>query len=417
MLKAFFLLFSLTIPATSQIPRIEITPSDPIVGDSVEMWYVKCMHGNLVKLQYDSLGYEMIASSLAVNPSRYTIIIWYKEIVLPGEGGSEFKEYGPVYKFPNMAAGIYTIIDGEDSVGVFQVYESRYIIGGTVHDDPYPEPRAPKKIPGATVYLSKNPAFPLLRIDSATSNDTGYFELEPVVPGSYWLTFVADGYIQRSINFTFRKDTTVNAFLLPLGAMGHVSGNVFGIEEVPGGGTIIKPLAGCTVEVEYTFPIEHLLYEGVSDSNGSYFVNNIPIWENSQPVVVFAGKSGYSAAIDSSHTISSNTITQIDLYMTKQGVNAIHPQRHNPSENGRRCQVNYIAPNFHITLNIRLAQHVIVEGIMPNGAKIHQLSTEAFLNPGTSCFMFSSSGLSNCLFFLMVKGQDFLEIKRFILAR
>ncbi|MBD3321249.1 MAG: hypothetical protein GF350_09160 [Chitinivibrionales bacterium] len=243
---------------------------------------------------------------------------------------------------------------GLSAQGILPVKDS-CLVEGTVTDDPsvIGLKRKSMPVPGAIVYLKVmlDVVYPMdgtvtegteqlypvpypypyyAIVDSAKTDDKGMFSFGKRIPQSYRITVLAEEYHSKDHDFYLQQDVDLSIVLVPEGAYGAISGNVMTAEcpENPDSLAlcIIKPVEGCTVTVvqntiyPYPQPIslgkssgsEQLLldtYYAITDADGNYKIDSIPITEPEQTVQVTAHTEGYLPQTKS--TRLSNTVAAI----------------------------------------------------------------------------------------------------------
>lgn len=217
------------------------------------------------------------------------------------------------------------------------------VISGTVTDDPFPTKRVPFPIKDVRVRLwqqlailnspSASSSIPvpgqILR-DSATTSTTGSFAFKPISPGTYQVSFDNPLYVSREISVSAASDTSFTVLLLAAGAHARVAGTVWaacsGFLGMP---CILKPIPGCTVTVAptgpvafsafITYPIIPVTCVAVTDSQGRYAIDSIPVSVNGERVSVSAVKTGFGPqTVD---TVIWNTMTTtVNFSLFKSGI-------------------------------------------------------------------------------------------------
>ncbi|MBD3346778.1 MAG: hypothetical protein GF401_17110 [Chitinivibrionales bacterium] len=238
------------------------------------------------------------------------------------------------------------------------------LLEGTVMDDPavIGWRRMSMPVAGAQVYLKKSVdiAYPMdnsgndqlypapypyyMIVDSAKTDAAGEFSFGKRTPGNYRLTVVADGYHSKNEDLYLKKDEDITIILAPEGAYGSISGNVTAAE-CPSNPDIlapciIRPVSGCTVTVVldtsliYPVPGPVLMddysqniiapdgyYRAVTDSDGNYKIDSIPITESDQAVRVTARKSGYAPETKTT-TLDNFSVSIINFSLTEAYANS-----------------------------------------------------------------------------------------------
>jgi len=176
-------------------------------------------------------------------------------------------------------------------------------------------------------------------LDSTTTAATGTFALKPVSAGTYQVSFDNPSYVSRQISVYTQTDTTLTVFMLAAGAKARVAGTVWaacssGYLGVP---CILRPIPGCTVTVSTsnalsTSPVFLNPVIAITDSQGNYAIDSIPIDVNGEGISVSATAAGYTAqTIDT--TIRDNVTTTVNFSLAKSAagprdtvyVNPLHP--------------------------------------------------------------------------------------------
>ena len=260
-------------------------------------------------------------------------------------------EYGPKFTLTDLAVGFYTVMDGETKVGEFRVNEATHSIKGRVTDDPYPSRRLPKPLEGVRVFLKKPsaitvldnneptsisaPYIPYVKIDSTITLADGTFGFSDIPEGNYRLGFIAEDYHTKSKDINLVSDTFVEVKLLSTDARASVTGTVTAImcdDYLNSFGCEVKALPGCTVTVMFSdcsmlykrasriappeLFIRCLSKIAVTDNNGNYTIEDIPIPKNHQPIVVTARKKGYAVETKSAE-LNNMTTTRVDFQLAE----------------------------------------------------------------------------------------------------
>jgi len=227
------------------------------------------------------------------------------------------------------------VMDGDKNVGTFGVIEqgaakTMCAIDGVVTDDPFPTKRATRPIKGAKVYLyeeiyyildAQKQALPpagAVIIDSTVTGDNGSYTIADIAAGWYRISFVAAGYVTRTMGLSLTGDTTINVALLTEGASASVSGIVTAINpDCPeNADCVVQPVEGCSVTVilgeceDVVYPLRSSapitdaiiapicpVYTAVTDADGRYTISNIPLIYNGQAATVTARKTDFSTVV------------------------------------------------------------------------------------------------------------------------
>lgn len=190
-------------------------------------------------------------------------------------------------------------------------------VDGHVFTDPYPTRMASMPIEGVKVYLQpqlmilmkQGAIFPGYTVDSTTTDASGYFAFKQVSAASYNLSLQHKSYETRNVALTATEDTTLRLSLLARGAHGQIAGVVtIGAVATPYAPALLVPLQQCTVTVwidpayYYPLPVVDLpvtpermaSYTAVTDKNGVYSIDSIPISYNNTRAYVTASKTGFT---------------------------------------------------------------------------------------------------------------------------
>jgi hypothetical protein len=316
-------------------PRVDISPMAPWPTDSVMLTLVKGMASSPCEAPtYTDVSHTTRLVQGGQAPV-YEIDLAYTEVpVPPGTICPDIyqpTEYGPEYQLGLLPEGTYLARDGNTVLDTFVVSAStpRVSVDGTVYEN-VGALDVIRWIPGTKVYLqvptSTGPFLdlggsisvlyevPYRTIDSAIADRSGYYAFPDQIPGSYRLTYSHPSYQYAQVNLYTSKDTTVNVWLLPIGAMGSISGVV--TEKCPDGWVCLwnPPVADAVVQVRLLMYVcaydvldkAQALDTGlvaVTDSLGRFFIDSIPIYEP-QPCQgysysVLVSKAGYANAYQS----------------------------------------------------------------------------------------------------------------------
>jgi hypothetical protein len=199
-------------------------------------------------------------------------------------------------------------------------------LSGIVNDDPYPMKRMSLPIENAKVELWRSSAVydvqssPVIgpvpywqRIDSVYTDGQGKFTFKPINAGSYQLRCSHSGYAdnQVTVNNTLR-DTSVTISLVAASAKAQITGTISEACHDPMGmPCIITPIPQCTVTVTkgsgLLEPALIAFFTTVTNNNGQYTFDSIPVSKNGERITISATKKGY--ATKSVDTLIRNTAT------------------------------------------------------------------------------------------------------------
>jgi hypothetical protein len=341
-------------------PRPILTPSAPSMNDSVTLWLVLGQNSSTCVPTYTPSFIPprqvppILVCVRAPCPENYVLIINYKEnppLPLGRPCLLSPTEYGPLFEFGKLAVGKYTVIDssaGGDTVMTFTVVEktSFYSVRGTLTQDPgiltVVTPIAKAKVyisaQSLPVALQKAGAVLIPGPDSTTTDANGNFSFANVLQGPYNLSFVAAGFLTRTVKIQVPPDTVVSATMLRINAMCKITGSVKEMKcPAPGMGIacFLAPIPGCTVSVyvpsfivinppivlQKFSAIPAVVYTAVTDKNGLYTVDSIPLNYTDKTVTVTAHKPGYVA--DSKQaTLYDNSAVTVNFILQPAFTNA-----------------------------------------------------------------------------------------------
>jgi len=152
------------------------------------------------------------------------------------------------------------------------------------------------------------PQLPTVTLDTATTDNNGYYDFGETPAGYYLLAFSKKGYKYKSyVGVNLEADTTVNVSLLPDDAAGGIQGTVTSMECPTNPMSLapckILPIEGCSITVSpmlimpmtYAAPEPIMIspYSAVTDAQGMYSVDNVPIETWSSQVQVTAACTDY----------------------------------------------------------------------------------------------------------------------------
>jgi|GEM_PF-3507442 hypothetical protein len=200
-------------------------------------------------------------------------------------------------------------------------------ISGIVMDDPYPARMASRPISGVKVGLwtpitmilaDQEPTIPAIRTsqpitnwwlaDTTQTDNYGLFSVKPPFAGKYILTFEHPDFNGRHVDMpveTAGIDTTIQVLMVPAGAKARIMGTVWssctGVLGMP---CVVQPIPGCTVSVvKNSAPaftdasvsplFSSRVFLAVTDAQGQYVLDSVPVSYNGERALVSADKFGY----------------------------------------------------------------------------------------------------------------------------
>ena len=223
------------------------------------------------------------------------------------------------------------------SSAAFAQTQPQVVISGTVIDDTYPMKRPIANVMVRlwelyainTLLINPNP-IQMVLLDSTTTGALGTFAFKPVTastysPGMYSVSFDNPSYVSRQIRVFTQADTSLTVFMLAAGAKARVAGTVWawcsGLLGMP---CILQPIPGCTVTVStsnagWTDRITINPVIAITDSQGNYVIDSIPVVVNGERISVSAGAAGYTAqTLDT--TIRDNVTTTVNFSLAKAAI-------------------------------------------------------------------------------------------------
>ena len=172
------------------------------------------------------------------------------------------------------------------------------------------------KQPLNQIYTTQSVAPPIIIsyriIDSTSTGNTGEFSFSNVAQGSYTLGFVADNYQSLDVSLNAMADATLSVKLLPLNAYCTITGTVY--EATPPGvigcapspvGCVVGTVAACTVSINRPIvlplaqeaasaPFFSYGYKAVTNSQGAYTIDSVPVAYDNRNAPVVAKKNGFA---------------------------------------------------------------------------------------------------------------------------
>jgi len=346
----------------SEYPYVSTIPSSPTAGDTVLVSVILGLNNNSCIPTFTDLDYELIPSAIMVFPPAVTMNVSYQAHPPQGtECSPAFTAYGPKYTLPKASAGSYTVKRGDSILGTFSVSanpdKNPYTLSGEVFDDPFPLERLPLPIAGAKVYVqyladylaydNENMGgaaiYPDFILDSAITDNEGAFSIDGLSYGTYEIIAQADGFRSRSVNVGLSGDTSITILLLSDNAVATVTGIVSYLD-CPGSDMQAPcrslPIPQCTVQVALngcaSFGTEPMMdrlapcetFTAVTDENGGYRIEDIPLSTNNLPVTITAKKEGFVTGRDSVELSNGQTV-EVDFLLDRAYTNS-----HSQEENG-----------------------------------------------------------------------------------
>jgi hypothetical protein len=434
-------------------PQYRLTPKIPVMNDSVSFWFVKGMNGNSCVPRYlASFSIVQTSNMVCVRapcPQDFTISLTYS--VLPSPMGiaclAVMTEYGPRFNFGKLAVGNYTVVDSSDNkktLMTFTVAEKSGVFGvrGTVTED-VGMLKMFVPVQGAKVYLKRPrsvtlPIYPPIilydLLDSTTTGVTGAYAFKSALYDTITLGFVAQGYQSLDKPIIVPPDTVVNAALLPVNAISRVTGTVWeatppktiGCAPSPVG-CVLGPVPGCTVTVQLpvllldkrknttaTLPLMQY-YRTISDKQGNYTIDSIPLTANRRVVRVLASAPGFVTQTKQD-TLQVGTGPAVYFALTRSTAVLRDPT---PLEKtGEQHPVISYMPNGKVVrLVIDRPQYISLSAYILNSRKVQQLSRKRYLAAGTYTIGLGSPKLSGGVIVFRVEGEGFSESVRINLAK
>jgi hypothetical protein len=317
-LMVFSCPFAQTGSVADTLPYLVVTPAKPTaLKDSVTL---QIMLGTAVNScfapTFINCSFEIQESPLTIYPPLFTVKVHFTKVDPKNIACPEVYnpvDYGPLFKLGILKLGTYQVTDGTTNYGGFSVGEGitplpGHTLKGKVYDDPYPSKRMSRPIPNVKVYLQSGPmplketletaAFsaPSIFINDSTQTDsTGSFAFTKLSSGLYDLTCVHKEYRTITRRLQLLSDTLLNCTMVPIDAFAAVAGTVTVVEA---NDSRIMPLEGCTVAVSKgaylpTVGTDTWINEvrsAITDKNGKYSIDSIPISANGELWYVHAFK-------------------------------------------------------------------------------------------------------------------------------
>ena len=333
-------------PILPLYPQPVLTPASPTQKDSVTLWLILGQSSSsCVPTYMPSYKVTQVSHNVCVRapcPQDYVISITYTEnpaLPLGRPCLLVVTNYGPRFEFGKLAVGNYTVLDSTSkgtTVATFSVTEQivSYKVSGTVTQDPGATDIL-MAIQSAKVYLKTGTGIPILLakksaaiayplytiIDSATTDAGGKFTFASVPQGSYVLGFAASGYQSRDVSIQIPPDTQVSVSLLQTGAVCTVTGSVKEFHGIcPGLPCPVPPIPGCSVTVYIPLLLQPVTmvaapivlgnrYTAVTDVNGLYTIDSIPVTYDNTTVTVTASKTGFASDSKQASLFSNSSVT------------------------------------------------------------------------------------------------------------
>jgi hypothetical protein len=224
------------------------------------------------------------------------------------------------------------------------------VIRGSVYDDTYPAKLLIANVRVRlwiwdvieTFIMTPNPVVQVVLLDSTTTGALGTFAFKPVTAGpysggTYHISFDNPSYVSRQISVYAQADTSLTVLLLAAGAKARVAGTVWtacssGYLGVP---CILRPIPGCTVTVSTsnalsTSPVFLNPVIAITDSQGNYAIDSIPLEVNGERVSVSVAAAGYtSQTVDT--TIRNNITTTVNFSLAKAARDTVYVTPQHPT--------------------------------------------------------------------------------------
>lgn len=442
-LAVLLLAFQGSAQTVAEYPYVRTTPAHPTVEDQAAMQLVMGLAGSSCGLAtYTDLSYSVTLVSGGQSPV-YQIEVLYTEVPPPPDLICPFiydpTEYGPSYELGLLPKGLYIVRDGNSVVDSFEVtlepVVTRAVISGSVLEDAgardviimvanatvylqvpeifYPAPYEPQPLQP----LQQDEYMPVRTVDTAVTDEFGRFALDAVEAGDYQLTVISDGHQSRSVWLSLTADTMVTITLLPVGATGTLMGTV--TEACPDGQVCLwnPPVPACTVRVSILIPMYEMVqksaageFEVITDTDGAYRIEGIPIYSYPVYYSVQARKQGFEQAVKAGEPVYDQAV-RLDFELTR-GVLAALP--------GTRTRVSTaearLSPDGRtLTLMLPSAQNVRVDAFDLQGKRLEAFSLNRRLPSGATSLAcdLKARGVS----VLQVNGEDFNQVIRLTHAR
>ncbi len=338
---------------TLEYPRINITPSQPVEGDTVDLRLIKDIHSNGCVPSYTDNSYKMEMEPEAVYPPEFTIYISYTETWPPYTlmCTAVMTEYGPRFTFEDMDVGNYTVIDGDNVVGTFQV-------------------------------LEKEDELPFENIKS--------IDVDGVIFTIMTKKKIYDQKEELEVRYTIENQSMATVtYNFPSGCQFDMTivdakgDQIYWYMENMG---CIDIMTQITLEpgesTEFNFP-SYQLY-------GDY-----------NKLKITAQMIGYD-----------KSAVSVDIIVNEKSSISFNRSVREKD----RC-ITYSPNNRKITIHIDRSQVVSVEAYLINGKKAEHMSIKRFLQAGNHVFGLNNSHYMNGILFVKIKAEDFSEIKKINLLR
>jgi hypothetical protein len=337
-----------------QYPQPVITPAAPLDGDTVSLWLVLGENPNSCVPFYGT-SFHIVTQHPGIcttppctSTSSFTIFLTYCQAMIetfapipPGSCAQVVTQYGPRFSFGGLTAGQYTVVDSMtgQTVAAFSVKPNPNFcaISGRVTEENGALPSQPP-LAGCNVLLARptiywlavdtlpSPSYYIDQylptpapVDSAITDSNGNFNFPKEPPGEYMLQFSKPGYLARGAYVNVPPAAFVATSLMRANAVASVNGNVYtdaGCKYSESGTVMtcpLSPVAGCTVWVQ--LPINYVLakkalakradtllsmpgyiyaaYSAITDVNGWFSIDSIPLDYTNQTVQVSVFREGY----------------------------------------------------------------------------------------------------------------------------
>ncbi len=441
-------------------PQFILDPRSPQLEDSVSLDVILDVHPNSCVPSYTtSFAIEKVNENVCIScPQEFILKVDYSEesgMTNPGEACAQvLTPYGPRFEFASLQVGTYTVVENKDSdtLLTFTVGQDRDpgFIRGIVSKDREGQ-ETPTPIGGARVYLQRPdymvlqntitysevvswPFVPQTMVDSAITGENGGFEFTGLEPSLYSIRVRAEGYQAKTLGVSLPSDSLVSIPLLPLNSFAAVEGKIRGrscSDNVMQDGIVcpLSALEGCTVSVAVygwgsSSPVvesgsvmymPQRLYHAVTDAQGSYRIDSIPLTQNGEIAAATVTKTGYAPrSVDTILNAGASTLVNFDL----QADAAVDIALERPEAGVEQAGVIQFSPKDQmLSIRVDRAQMVSIDAFLSNGRREGRLSTSRHFGPGVYRFSMDSESLGAGMVIVRVQGEDFEETRRINLTR
>ena len=416
-------LFAAPVSVDAVYPQYRLTPPNPSMNDSVSFYLVKGLFGSSCPPGYrTSFSIVQTSNNICVRapcPQDYTIKLTYAFLPVPLDPNvmclAVMTEYGPRFNFGKLAVGAYTMVDssgGNTMLMKFTVSEHARV-RGIVAEDTGPLDVF-KAVANCKVIYSAEAS------DSVMTDAYGSFAIPTEVQGDVGLTFQAKGYNPLLMAITVPPDTMVRAKLVPEGAHVKISGTVY--EATPSGvigcapspvGCVVGTVPGCSVAVQRGNSISLFQYWTVTDNQGKYGFDSIPIAESVEYANVSAYKAGFVRA-EKADTLRVKYDATANFALLRSTAT---PDAPTPLEKAGQRVLSYAPGSKTLRLVITKPQYVSLSAYILNSRKVEQLSRKRYLAAGTYAIGLRNPRLSGGVIVFRAEGEGFSESLRINLMK